>query len=155
MIKINCDLCGKTTESLGNAIIEGVQLDVCNECAKFGKIIEQPKRFSAKEQAKQFQRQVQKEEKTELLVENYSDIIKRKRELMGLTQKEFAKKINEKEATIHNLEVGALAPSLSLAKKLEKALGVKLIGVHFEKDETFKRKKEESSFTLGDFIKHR
>ena len=52
MIKINCDLCGKTTESLAKAIIEGVQLDVCTECAKFGKVIA-IKRPSAKEQVKQ------------------------------------------------------------------------------------------------------
>ena len=150
MIKINCDLCGRTTESLANAIIEGVQLDVCTECAKFGKVIA-IKRPSAKEQIKQIAKQQEKEEKIELLVENYAEIIKKKREEIGLTQKEFANRINEKESTIHKIETGALEPPLHLAKKLENALGIKLIEQHEEIHENLRKSRIEG-FTLGDFI---
>ena len=153
MIKINCDLCGKTTESLAKAIIEGVQLDVCSDCAKFGKVIAAVKRPSAKEQHKQYIKQQQaKEEKIELLVENYAEIIKKKREEIGLTQKEFANRINEKESTIHKIETGALEPPLHLAKKLENVLGIKLIEQHEEIHENL-RKSRIGGFTLGDFIK--
>ena len=150
MIKINCDLCGKTTESLAKAVIEGVKLDVCTECSKFGKVIA-IKRPSAKEQIKQIAKQQEKEERLELLVENYGEIIKKKREAIGLTQKEFASRINEKESTMHKIESGALEPSLHLAKKLEKALGIKLIEQHEEKYESLKKNRIEG-FTLGDFI---
>lgn len=153
MIKINCDLCGKTTEGMVKAVIEGVQLDVCAECAKFGKVIATVKRPSAKEQHKQYIKQQQaKEEKIELLVENYGEIIRKKREAIGLTQKEFASRINEKESTMHKIESGALEPPLHLTKKLEKALGIKLIEQHEEKYESLKKNKVEG-FTLGDFIK--
>ena len=150
MININCDLCGKTTESLAKAIIEGVELDVCTECAKFGKVIA-IKRPSAKEQIKQIAKQREKEERIELLVENYAEIIKRKREEIGLTQKEFANRINEKESTIHNIETGALDPPLNLAKKLENVLGIKLIEEYEESHETSKGRRI-NGFTLGDFI---
>jgi len=135
------------------AIIEGVQLDVCNECAKFGKIIAQPKRFNAKEQIRHMQRPAQsKEEKTELLVEDYAEIIKKKRELMGMTQRDFANKISEKETTVHKIETRAFSPPISLAKKLEKALGIKLIE-EYEETHGASKGKRIDGFTLGDFIK--
>mgnify|MGYP001609896544 CR=1 FL=1 len=94
----------------------------------------------------------EKEEKVEVLVEDYADIIKKKRESVGMTQKDFANKLNEKESIIHKLETGAFEPSLALAKKLEKLLGVKLIEEYTEKSEGMKKKMGEG-FTLGDFIK--
>lgn len=154
MIKINCDLCGKVDERLFRTLIESVELNVCSDCSKFGKVIASVHRPSPKEQHMKFVQQnnlQEKEEKIELLVEDYADIIKKRRESMGLTQKDFANKINEKESTIHKIETGTLEPQLSLAKKLEKFLGVKLVEEHQEKYEASKRKKEES-FTLGDFI---
>ena len=155
MIKINCDLCGKIEDGLNRALIEMVELNVCSACSKFGKVLEPVHRLSPKEQHKQFQKKMQiqeKEEKVELLIEDYAETIKKKRESLGLTQKEFAKNLNEKESTMHKIETGALEPSLELAKKLEKVLGIKLIEEHLERHEIFKRGKEEG-FTLGDFIK--
>lgn len=93
-----------------------------------------------------------KEEKTELFVENYAEIIKKKREFMGMTQRDFANKISEKETTVHKIETGTFSPPISLAKKLEKALGIKLIEEYEEMHGASKGKKIEG-FTLGDFIK--
>ena len=156
MININCDLCGKTEENLNRAIIERVELDVCPACSKFGKIIAPVKRYSPKEQHKMIKKAQQnsshKEEKIEMLVENYADIIKKKRESMGISQKDFAMKINEKDSTIHHIETGALEPPMALARKLEKILGVKLIEEHEEKHEEIKKSRY-AGFTLGDFIK--
>ena len=155
MIKINCDLCGKVDENLQMALIEGVELSVCGNCSKFGKVIAPVRRFSAKEQHKMFEKQSavqEKEEKVELLVEGYADIIKKKREFLGITQKDFANNISEKESVIHKIESGTWQPDLALAKKLERVLGVKLVEEHMEKYSATKKKKEEG-FTLGDFIK--
>ena len=154
MIEINCDLCGKSIENLNKAIIEGVELEVCQDCSKFGKVVSPVKRLSPKEQHKQIlQREKieQKEEKIELLVEEYAEIIKKKRESMGLSQKDFANKLNEKESVIHKIETGTFEPPLYLARKLEKLLGIKLIEEHEERHEHLKANKEEG-FTLGDFI---
>ena len=147
-MKINCDLCGKVEENLARALIEEVQLEVCTACEKFGKIIEQPRRLNPKEQHMQIQK---REEKTELLVEDYAEIVKKKRETMGLTQKDFAIKINEKEAVVSKIEAGSFMP-LPLARKLEKFLGVKLVENYEEKHEPVKAASHEG-FTLGDFIK--
>ena len=149
MIRINCDLCGKIEDVLNRTLIEGVELSVCQACSRFGRVIEILRKPVLKETAKKFD---VKEEKIELLVEDYAVIIKRKRESMGLTQKDFASRISEKETTIHRIETGDLEPSLALAKKLEKMIGVKLIEEHHEKFENFKKPKE-GGFTLGDFIK--
>ena len=152
VIKINCDLCGKVDGQLNRTLIEGVELNVCSDCSKFGKVLAPVKRDSPKEQHRMMQKAESKGEKVKLLLEDYAEIIKKKREEMGLSQKDFGSKINEKESTIHHIETGTLEPSLSLAQKLERFLGVKLIEEHEEGHETVK-KKSEGGFTLGDFIK--
>ena len=154
VIKSNCDLCGKVDEILFRTLIEGVELNVCNKCSKFGKILAPIRRYTPKEQHKMVQKSEGKEEKIELLIENYAEIIKSKRESMGWSQKDFANRINEKESVIHKIETGNFEPQLSLAKKLEKILGIKLIEEHEEKHGPFKKPREEG-FTLGDFIKSR
>jgi len=154
VIRINCDLCGKVDERLNRTLIEGVELNVCNDCSKFGKVIAPVKRYSPKEQHRMLQKPQEKEEKIELIVENYAEIIKKKRDSMGMSQKDFAKKINEKESTLHHIETGTLELSSALAKKLEKIIGVKLTEEHEERHETTKKRREEG-FTLGDFIKIR
>ena len=158
MIKINCDLCGKVEENLSRTMIEGVELDVCGQCSKFGKVIAPVKRYSPKEQHKMIQwsqPRAPKEEKIELLAENYPELVKKKRESMGLSQKDFALRINEKESTIHNIETGHFEPSMETARKLEKSLGIKLTEMHDEKPLAAERKKKDDGFTLGDFIKVR
>ena len=153
MIKINCDLCGKIEERLNKALIEGVELIVCYECSKFGKVIAPIRKSINKETIKaKLKAQEESEEKIELLVENYAELIKKAREALGLSQKDFAKTVNEKESTIHKIEIGALEPQLALAKKLEKVLKIKLIEDYHEKHES-KKKGRIGGFTLGDFIK--
>jgi len=152
VIKINCDLCGKVDEQLNRTLIESVELTVCGACSKFGKILAPVKRYSPKEQHRMIQKAGQKEEKIEILVENYADLIKKKRESMGLSQKDFASKLNEKESMIHHIETGTFEPTLEMARKLERILGIKLVEEHEEKHQMQKTKREEG-FTLGDFIK--
>ena len=154
MININCELCGKVEENLNRALIENVELNVCKDCSKFGKVLAPVKRYSPKEQHKMLQKtqqQAQIQEKIEIIVENYADLIKKKRESMNLGQKDFALKINEKESTIHHIETGTFEPSLEFAKKLERFLGIKLIEQHEENLHIPKTKKSEG-FTMGDFI---
>ena len=123
MVKINCDLCGKVHEGLIRTAIESAELNVCPDCVKFGKALA-PLRGRAQQSSPK--KAEVKEEKVKLLVEDYGKAIKNKRQSMGLSQKDFAAKLNEKESVIHKIETGALEPSFELAEKLEKILGIKL-----------------------------
>ena len=140
-----CDMCGKDT-TLVTAQIEGTNLSVCKSCASYGKIVRRPKPISKKRYDRP-----QKEEKIEKIIANYASIIKTKRESMGLKQKEFAKVLAEKESLIHKIESGNLKPSLTLARKMEKQLHLKLI--EEMKMEKVELKKTDAGFTIGDMIK--
>ena len=151
MVKINCDLCGKSDENLLKTIIEKVELNVCQDCSKFGKVIG-PLKSSPPMEFFRIRRKQEEPEKRELIVENYSELVKKKRESLGLSQKDFAMKVSEKESLVHKIETGTFEPSIALAKKLEKILGIKLIEEYTESNETPKKSKPQG-FTIGDFIK--
>lgn len=140
-----CELCGKTTPLL-NAIVEGTQMQVCRDCASFGKILQKPvSRAPAK---------TQKQEIVETIVDEFAKLIREAREKSGVTQKDFALKLNEKESLVQKLENGAIRPSIELARKLEKLLKIKL--VETEKDETEEyQSKKSGPLTIGDLIKIR
>ncbi|MBI2107698.1 TIGR00270 family protein [Candidatus Woesearchaeota archaeon] len=145
---MGCDMCGRHGD-MYNAIIEDVELSVCESCAKFGKVMGRKNSEYIPERRPAMPGHP--DESIELIVDNYAQLIKGKREAMGLTQKEFAQKLNEKESTIHKIETGGLEPPMALARKLEKLLKVKLIEEHQEvRGKTEKRKEE--GLTLGDFI---
>jgi putative transcription factor len=61
------------------------------------------------------------------LVENYGGVVKGARERMNLKQEELAKKINEPESLVHRIESGHDRPNPDVARKLERALRVKLM----------------------------
>ena len=140
---MNCELCGKQRE-LVLALVENIEMKVCPDCSKFGKVLREIKEIE--EEEKKFE----EEEFVEGIVDDYSKIIKDKREKMGMKQEELAKKLNIKESIIHKIETGALEPSMETAKKLENFLRIKLITEY-----NVKYKKigaDDRAMTLGDLI---
>ena len=87
----------------------------------------------------------------QIITPDYSELIKKKREKLGLKQEELAKKIAEKESIIHKIESGQFEPSVELARKLEKFLNIKLIEQH-EEVKVSLGKKGEGAATLGDVV---
>jgi len=83
-----------------------------------------------------------------VLVSNYNTLIRQARENMGLTQADLAKLIGEKESIVRRLESGRMAPTLELAKKLEKVLKIKLYEVVRQEQEF--PKPQSFQLTLGD-----
>ena len=69
-----------------------------------------------------------------------------------MKQEELAKRLNEKESLMHKIESNSITPSISLARKLEKALGIKIVQVYRE-DEKRKVNLKDESLTIGDLIK--
>lgn len=144
-----CDMCG-SSGSMFKAEVEGAVLTVCQNCSRFGKILGVVKQHEV-EKIRQ-KKAEEKPEAMDIIVDNYAEKIRKGREELGLTQKDFAKKLNEKESLIHQLESGNFHPNIELAKKLQKALGIKLIEEYEEKHEELRHEKAEG-FTIGDFIK--
>ena len=144
---MNCEMCGSET-NLTTALVEGVELKVCKTCAGFGKIVKKPivKKSIMQPVFKKPEREI-----VQLIVENYSKIIRDKREKMGLKQKELAKFLAERESLIHKMEAGTHTPSLELARKLERQLNIILVEQKEIKSQNTRTKKK--SFTIGDLIK--
>ena len=89
----------------------------------------------------------------EEIVEDYAERIKDAREKMGLTRELLATMVGEKVSTIRRIETGTLEPTVTLAKKLEKVLKIKLVEV-YEEEEISSRKSYSEEFepTLGDLV---
>ena len=117
---MNCEMCGKEGP-VAPTRVEGSTLQLCDKCGKYGQVLARP---SAPISRKVVLRNV---EPTLGIVSDYAAKIRKARERVGLTQKDLAMKLNEKESVIHNLEASHLEPPLDLARKLEKLLHITLV----------------------------
>lgn len=156
-----CELCGRDVPRLKKVVIEGVIMNVCNECAKFGKEIkgnEIPKEVKylppevvRERLERKHRRRRDYLDEEEVLIEDYPEVVRKARERLGLTQEELAKRILEKKTVISKIERGEMRPDERLIKKLEKALNIKLkekVAVTYKKDT-----KSSGALTLGDLLK--
>ena len=123
----------------------------CNECAKYGEVVDSAEHKN-KSPKKAQQKSVSFNVVSDELVEDFADKIRRKREKKGLRQEELAQKINEPSSLIHRIEIGKIEPSLVVARKLERFLGMTL--VHKSSSENFEAQKTPGSdeLTLGDLV---
>ncbi|MBW2990141.1 multiprotein bridging factor aMBF1 [Candidatus Woesearchaeota archaeon] len=157
-----CDMCS-SPESVYRIELEGSRLNVCEKCSSYGRIIarlkrEEPVKKSKKKKQGMFEHmdiKPKKESETvQIITSTYPGLIKKKREKLGLKQKELAKKIAEKESVIHKLESGRIKPGIPLARKLEKFLRIKVIE-EVELDDpgiSSKKKGLSGDITIGDLI---
>ncbi len=144
---MGCDMCGKEG-LLFSALIEGTELTVCQTCGGHGKVL---KKIVPAQPAVP-KKSVAKPEIIEAVVANYADLVRQAREKLGLTQKEFASKITEKESVVHKIETSALEPSIPLARKLEKLLRITLIEEVEDKPVVLPKGKA-TALTIGDMLK--
>lgn len=145
-----CDMCGAEVDEFLDAIVEGVSMSVCEKCSKYGEVVAlKPKIFSIKKIEKK------EPEQTELIVDNYADLIRKGRERKGFRQAELAKAIGEKESVIHGVEAGHFKPGVILAKKLELVLGIDLVKSYQEVKEISKKRinLRDKSLTIGDVVR--
>ena len=140
-----CEICGRKTNKLKKVVVDGAELMVCEACSKYGRELYQDKKEKVEKVVKKVI-DVQEEE----ISEDFHKILREKREKEGLTQEEMAKKLGIKESLYKKLEEGDVKPSLDLAKKIEKILGVKLTKkvILFEEEE-----KKTFGLTVADVIK--
>ena len=149
---VMCELCGKKTENLVKAIVEGGLLSVCGECANFGKVVEITKPVISSEIEKPRMIRASGVDEVDSIVEDYAQLIKKAREREGLKQEEVALKLAEKDSLISNVESGHMVPSIKLARKFEQFFRINLIEkVKETKSRTFDL--SDSNLTIGDLLK--
>ncbi|MFW5852715.1 MAG: helix-turn-helix domain-containing protein [Nanoarchaeota archaeon] len=158
-------MCGKDT-TLTDGIIEGTVMRLCSGCMKYAKPV--PKKSVVEKRSntgtkvpfgrRQAYSNIKEMESKEHIVDNYPELIKSKRQKLQIPQKALAVKLAEKESVIHSLETGKHEPSIALAKKIEKLLGIKLVTLDEPSDEDILKKlasgssSKKDSMTLGDSI---
>ncbi len=127
---MNCEVCGNPIHGEPQTVlIEGASMRVCGNCAKLGTKITQtvprPSVVTSRSLAPLIPR-VDIVEDELVLRDDFGTVIKEAREELGLTQDEFAMKLNERVSLIKHLETGKIKPNDMLAAKLERFLKIDL-----------------------------
>lgn len=165
----SCEMCGYNGE-LRRAVVEGSLLMLCDKCVKFGEVVElksvpseevvsmRMQRMNSSRFASMRAGKVYVEDSDEeMVVKNYSELVKRAREKRGKTQEEVAKEIAEKVSVVQGIESGRLEPSLKLTKKLEQYFKIELVRKIGKVSEVEEMEQElglkRGSMTIGDLIK--
>lgn len=138
--KMQCEMCGAEAKGpLKRIKIEGAELSVCNACAKYGTEVQgtaprtsaaQASRTSAYSGSAKPQVQRSRDLFDRMggdLVEDYADRIRDARMKLGMTQKDLALAMMERELLVKKLEKGELIPEDEVRKKLEKTLNISLL----------------------------
>lgn len=130
MIRMECEICGKPISDHPKRVkIDGSIMAVCDECSRFGRIQKEPPKpkFRKQNNKNQKRQQPRREEPQEELMEDYNEIIRKKREAKNWSREQLGQKINEKVSVIHRIESKKMVPDTKLIQKLEKALNIELL----------------------------
>ena len=128
----DCDICGRPATT--KAIVEGATLSVCARCVSYGRELCAPtiRRPNAPRPMVELE-----------VIEGYGRTVRQARERAGLTRMELARKLFIVENVLERIESEHLKPNEAVAKKLEKELGITLLG---SRDED---KPQAKSFSSG------
>lgn len=158
---MQCELCGNEIKGQAKIVsIEGAELQVCTQCARYGKEVQRPRsttgRGALKTGARPESARASRPRKDIFdymggdVVEEYGERIRKAREAKGWTQKQLALEIKEREILIRKIEKCELIPEDDVRAKLEKTLGISLTE---SEEENIKLKKGgRMDVTLGDLI---
>jgi putative transcription factor len=162
---MQCEMCGETIRGTPKLVrVEGAELQVCSKCEKFGTEVQQVRRTDLRTPQKgpagraapgpaggaaqvRYKRDMFDFMEGEI-VDDYAARIRHAREGKGLSQKDLAMQMKEKEHLIRKIENSDLIPEDAVRKKLEKVLDIRLLDTAATEEE----KKVPSSLapTLGD-----
>lgn len=140
-----CEICGKEGK-LVEAKIEGTVLEVCEDCAELGEVLErgqvQPKQRKRKRNLPQ--------QPEEILINNFGSAVKAAREEKEMEIAKVAEEVKEKESVIHRIENERLKPDKDLARKLETFLNIDLYVNEENSPATSTKSQDKQGVTLGD-----
>lgn len=136
---MNCELCGQKP-AVYDSEIEGTTMNVCEDCVRFGS--SKKKRNTNNVNIVLKEKKQEQKEPIFMFVQGYGAIVKRAREKLGLKQEEMAKRLNERESLLHQIESEHIKPSIDTARKLQRELRIKIL-------EEIKDVEEQKKFGLG------
>ena len=113
----DCDICGRPATT--KAIVEGATLSVCIGCARYGRELSAPTARKPRQARPMVELEV---------AEGYGRMVRKARERSGLTRQELARKLFILENVLERIENEHLKPNEAVARKLEKELGITLLG---------------------------
>lgn len=151
---MNCEVCGRSIDRAVKAEIEGVVMKVCTRCARFGTIKKSHPPKARAGMPKGFTGGPTRKTKEKVLecVDDYNDLIRTAREKKGMKREDLGRAMNEKVSVIARLESGTMVPDIKLAKKIENALGIKILEVR-EDEKVSSSASSSGELTIGDLIK--
>jgi putative transcription factor len=150
---VYCEICGRPIEGEPIPVeVDKAVLYVCRSCAaQYGKRVTQRQPQSAVQKKPAPRPAAPRPPPLEVeLVENFGAVIRRARENLGLSREALAAMLGVKETVLRRIEAGQLQPDLALAKKLERALGVRLLVEAAEEGVAKSGGKVERGLTLGE-----
>lgn len=160
-----CEICGRTSNYIAEYKIEGALVKACQECGKFGTKIEVKRSsFNTKtattfKKSKQTQTktpppQYQKKQKPKItLKEDFGNLVMDARKKEGLSRKDLAMDINERETLLARLESNEYRPDAKLIDKLERRLLIKLTEqLSVDSPVDFLTSSSSANLTLGDVV---
>lgn len=122
----DCEICGKEVKSPTEITIDSANFKVCNSCSNLGIAVQRAAVAASPKTAPKTPYYVSPGPEFNL-DPNYPELIKDARLKCNMSHEDLAKALSEKESIIHHLETGKLNPSLSLARKVERFLKIKLV----------------------------
>jgi putative transcription factor len=143
-----CEVCGRAARRLVETSIEGSVMRTCYECSKLGT------RVRVKKPSRKPPLRFHRAAKERVLEPRpgYGELLRARREELGLTQEELGKRLNEKTSVIARLEAERMMPSEALARKIERHLGIRILE-EVEEPEIRSSGAKTGELTLGDVVK--
>jgi len=131
----SCEICGTPIKDYGERVyVEGNLLTVCRTCSKRGKPSNErqnnQKRVSAGPKKIVLPNKITFNDST-ILINNFSEVIRKSRMKQGLTHEQLGILIKERASLLRKIESGSLKPDEKLTKKLERYFRINL---YFEVD---------------------
>lgn len=151
-------MCGAIVSELRKAIVEGTLLDICQQCIRFGDVVEIAKPSMVRPPQKiplyMLSPPLPLKEEDGIILE-YARKVKMAREKRGMTQEELAKEIGERVSIIQKVELSSLEPPLKLARKLEQFLKISIVekGSPTVEESVKEVNIRDESLTIGDLLK--
>jgi len=139
---MDCEICGSEIKGTPTRVtVEGTVLDVCSKCAHYGTTQDKWTPVSRKMTPTEKVIVTYKPKRDAFdklddeINSDYAQIIRKAREVQGLTIEELGAKMMEKATLIRKIEREELIPEDSIRKKLEATLNIKLTEKVASKDQ--------------------